>query len=132
MKITHVHYEACFSLDNYENEKIRLIGTLENGETPENAIEALRKRVSEAASPETHNVINRIYKLQDELRELETKITKRTQEWNATAEFLRAQGIKADAQDMPMLTNLLAPSPETEQTEVVEAELEGDGFDIDF
>jgi hypothetical protein len=124
MKITHVHFESCFNIGNYENEKIRMVAELQSDETPERIIETLRDRVREAASPDASNMLGVIWERRRELKELEEKLAKRTQEWNATAEFLRAQGIKADAQDMPMFTNLLAPSPETEQTEVIEADLE--------
>ena len=47
-----------------------------------------------------------------------------TEQWNRTAEFLRTQGIKPDAVDMPPFTNLL---PEVKaESQTVDGEIEGD------
>lgn len=46
----------------------------------------------------------------------------------ATAEFLRTQGIKPDAADMPPFNNLL-PEVKEEQSSIVDGEIEEDAID---
>lgn len=125
MKIKTVHYLATINLGNYSNEKIGFAADVEDGETPEEAVEALRKKAQECALPNCENTYEAIYKAQSELRDLERKLNKSRSEWNATAEFLRAQGIKADAANMPSFTNLL---PGIAEEHVAEAEIEDGMF----
>lgn len=119
MKITQVSYEACFNLGDYENEKIRLSAQLGEGDTVDTAVQQLREQVIDLATPSAYNTLSRVSDAKRELRSLEEKIKQRTQEWNNTAEFLRKQGINAEAVDMPMFSNLLAPAkPDDEEVKV--------------
>jgi len=59
----------------------------------------------------------------NELELLSRKVKTKTKEWNAVAEFLRAQGIKADARNMPDFYKLLSRATEEKDTEVTEAEV---------
>ena len=121
MKIKTVHYLATINLGNYSNEKIGFVADIEDGETPEQVLEALRQKARECSLPNSEETYRIIYKAQSELRDLERKLNKARTEWNATAEFLRTQGIKADAPSMPSFTNLL---PGIAQEHVAEAEIE--------
>ena len=120
MKIKSVQYEACFNLGDYENEKLRLVAVLDEDEKPEEVVKALRDRTLEMANPNAEKVGYRIYELKNQLRDLERKMEQKTEQWNKMAEFLRTQGVNAEAQDMPIFTNLLEPGEEViEEAEVV-------------
>lgn len=125
MKIKTVHYLATINLGNYSNEKIGFAADVDDSETPEQVVEALRNKAQECALPNSENTYETIHKAQSELRDLERKLNKARSEWNATAEFLKAQGIKADAVNMPSFTNLL---PGIAEDHVAEAEIEDGMF----
>ena len=100
MKITLVHFSALVNTGNYENEKVGLDAQPEDGETVEQVVEALKDLVFAQ--------LNQTDKLQArrellwEIRELEDKVAEARANWEKTAEFLRAQGIRPDAPDMPI------------------------------
>ena len=129
MKVTRIEYEACFNLGDYENEKVRLCAQLDTDESTEEVVSQLRTAATSAALEAPWKVEGRVYEAQRQLRALETKLEKKTDEWNQMAEFLRTQGIKAEAQPMPQFTKLLEPSLQQEQTEVVEGEFDDDDDD---
>lgn len=81
----------------------------------------LRQKVKENAGLNLDKVQSKLYEGRGLIDDLERKIQKATEEWNAIAEFLRAQGIKPDAVDMPKFTGLL---PEVQSEHIVEGELE--------
>lgn len=119
MIIKTVHYSALLNLGNYNNERIGFTAELEDGENPEAAIDKLRSKVKEVGGVNAEELYQNIYQKQQELRNLERKARKATEEWNALAEFLRPQGIKKDVVDMPMLTNLL---PEVKEEVITNGE----------
>lgn len=121
MKITRLTYSALFNLGDYENERIGLSVQLEDEETPESVVPQLREKALQLAGPKLSKLYHQRDKLARENRQLEEKLHKARENWNATAEFLRAQGIKADAPNFPELLKLL-PSAAAEEVvaEVVE------------
>lgn len=121
MKIKTVHYLATINLGNYSNEKIGFTADINQDDDEKQVVEALRQKAKDCALPNIEDVQSSIYKCQGELRTIENKLEKARSEWNATAEFLRAQGIKVDAVDMPQFTNLL-PSISDEQ--VIDGEID--------
>ncbi len=128
MKIKTVEYSALFNLGDYNNERIGFTVQLDEGETPEQVIESLRKKAIEQSSDKgmggIDGIHNRIYSARFDLRSLERKLKQAQDEWNSVAEFLRAQGIKPDA---PNLTfKALMPSADSET--VIEGELEDELF----
>lgn len=120
MKVKSVHYSALINLGNYSNERIGFTADIEESETIESVIDALRLKVKEVGGVSAEELYKEIRDKRHELRELERKAKKATEEWNALAEFLRTQGIKKDAVDMPMFTNLL---PEVKEERVTDGEL---------
>jgi hypothetical protein len=56
-------------------------------------------------------------KITNKLELLSRKFRTKTKEWNGIAEFLRAQGIKADARNMPDFSKLLSTATEEKDTE---------------
>lgn len=127
MKITTVEYSALINLGNYNNEKIGFTAQLQDGETPEQIVEVLRDKVKAVAGPEADRLYQDMRDGQYKLRKLNREIEEATAKWNSTAEFLRTQGLKPEAPDMPMFTNLL-PQVKEERVEVEEGEIEGDDF----
>lgn len=123
MKIKTVHYLVTVNLGNYSNEKIGFSAELEDSESPESAIEALRQKALDCALPNTTEIYREIENRRRALASLNLKLDKAKQQWELTAEFLRKQGIKPDAVDMPQFTNLL-PQVEDEHSEVAEGEIE--------
>lgn len=123
MKIKSVEYSALFNLGDYNNEKISFTADVEEGESVEEVVEKLRNKAKECALPNSDDIRDYIFRSQGELRKLEQKLHKARKEWDATAQFLRTQGIKVDATDMPQFDNLL-PGIAEEKANVVQADLE--------
>lgn len=123
MKIKAVHYSATINLDGYSSEKIGFTVHLEDGESSESVVEALRQKVRDCALPNLDKSLKRIHQLQRQTVEIENKLNNARKQWELTAEFLRTQGIKPDAVDMPQFTNLL-PQVESEYSEITEGEIE--------
>ena len=124
MQIKTIHYSALINLGNYSNEKIGFTAEIGEDESIVDAIAELRQKVATNASLDAEKVHRQLYDGKDQLAELDKKIRKATEEWNAIAEFLRRQGIKPDSPDMPKFTNLL---PEFKDERVVEGEIEQEG-----
>ena len=120
-----VHYSALINLGNYSNEKIGFSAELSEGESVEETIELLRQKIKEVAGLNAEECDQLLYRGRREIKDLERKLQKARQEWNATAEFLRAQGIKPDANDMPLFTRLL---PEVKAESSVDGEIVDDIF----
>lgn len=123
MQIRTVHYSALLNLGNYSNEKIGFTAQISEDETVEQVIEQLREKVKQNGGANAEELYETMWKGRRELAELERKIKKATDEWNATAEFLRAQGIKPESPNMPLFTNLL-PEVQEENSGIIDGELE--------
>ncbi len=125
MKIKVVGYSALISLGNYNNERFSFSVEKGEDESVEEIVESLRQKVKELGGPNAEKVYIALYEGRAQLTELERKIKKATEQWNATAEFLRKQGLKPDAIDMPQFINLL-PEFELESSSLVDGEIEED------
>lgn len=123
MKITRVGYSALFNLGNYNNERIELTAQLDENDDISSVVQDLRTRANSLALPNEQILVEQIQKRRRLLEELEKRIASRTEEWNAIADFLKAQGIKPDAPNMPDFKKLL---PQANHEEVIEAEVEED------
>lgn len=130
LEIKTVSYSALFNTGNYSNERLALTAQIKPDEVPEEIMAALKSKVLAMAGPEAEQLYRSLRDKQRDLDNLEHKIRKATEEWNAIAEFLKAQGIKADAVKMPKFTNLL-PSVSFEKQEIVEGEIENGDDDDD-
>lgn len=129
-KITKVFYSALANLGDYQNERVGMYATLEEGETPEAAIEELKNRVAPLCGPKLQNLRSEKYRLESAIDELQRKLADYENQWNAAAEFLRAQGIKPDAPNFPTFNNLLpAANISHEESGVVEGEYEEDDYE---
>lgn len=123
MQIKTVHYSALINLGNYNNEKIGFTAQVSESETVEQVIEQLREKVKQNGGSNAEDLYEKLWEGKRELAELERKIKKATDEWNATAEFLRAQGLKPESPNMPQFTNLL-PEVQEENSGIIDGELE--------
>lgn len=130
MEIIKVGYSALLNLGNYRNEKISFIAKVNEGETPEQVVEQLRERVKAVGGRNADELYSEMRDGARQLAELERKIAKATSEWNAVSEFLRKQGIKPDAVDMPKFNHLL-PEVKSESTEVIDGEIEDEDEEDD-
>ncbi|MBL1199125.1 MAG: hypothetical protein FWK04_08565 [Nostoc sp. GBBB01] len=126
MKIKQIHAHFLISIGDYSNERIGFTVELEEDETVEDVVSDLRDKAIKVVGAKADTLYNQRSQLQSQCWELEKKLTKLRTEWDATAEFLRAQGIKTDAPPMPQFNNLLA-AVKVEEQSVSEAEIV-DGF----
>jgi hypothetical protein len=122
MKIKEVHAHFLISIGNYSNERIGFVVELETGETVEDVIPKLRDKAKEVVGKTAEELYQEKYNLEKAARNLTTRLEKLRQEWDATAEFLRTQGIRPDAPPLPQFSNLLAAA-KVEEESIEEAEL---------
>jgi len=99
---------------------------VEEGDSIEEIVENLRERAKLIVGSSAKELYDRKYDVQRAYRELERKLENARKEWDATAEFLRAQGIKPDAPSMPQFTNLLSASKVEAETVLSDAEFVSD------
>lgn len=107
MKIRQVHAHFLISVGNYSNERIGFTVELEEGETPEEIIPQLRDKARTIVGRPADELYSEKYRIEGTIHELERRLASLRKEWDATAEFLTAQGIRPDAPSMPQFNNLL-------------------------
>ncbi|MDF5736791.1 MULTISPECIES: hypothetical protein [unclassified Nostoc] len=124
IKLIHAHF--LISIGDYSNERIGFTVEPEDEETLEQVVTALRAEAIKVIGPKAKELYEARSILRGECYALEKKLTKARSEWDATAEFLKTQGIKPDAPPMPQFNNLLS-AVKVEEELVSEAEIV-DGF----
>jgi molybdopterin converting factor small subunit len=107
MQIKQVHCHFLISIGNYSNERIGFSVELSENETPEQVVQELRERAKQIVGQPADELYSDKCRLEAAIRELERKLASLRKEWDATAEFLKAQGIRPDAPSMPQFNNLL-------------------------
>lgn len=120
MEIKRIEVELCFNLGDYENEKIRLAAQLHKNDHIPEVIETLRAMAIASGSEKDHDSWRRRDRMVKELKDLAQKLKQAQEQWGRTKDFLQAQGIKTDVDDMPQFENLLMPSPPTADAEIVD------------
>ncbi|HEY9610495.1 hypothetical protein [Allocoleopsis sp.] len=123
MQIKLVHAHFLISVGNYSNERIGFSVELDDGETPENVVPQLREKARRIVGQPADELYEEKYKLENTIRELEKRLKILREEWDKTAEFLKAQGIKPEASHMPQFSNLLSASKVEEESTVIDGEL---------
>ena len=128
MQIKELHAHFLISLGSYNNERIGFTVVLSDDDSPEEIVASLRKKAREIVGPTADDFYDRQREASAKCYELERKLSSLRKEWNATAEFLKAQGLKADAPSMPQFSNLLSAAidKDIESEFVSEAEFSGD------
>jgi len=121
VKVTHIEFSALFNLGDYNNERLGVRVQLEDSETVEEVMPKLRDQMVElsAGQGRAEQMYSDIYRQQRELRELDKKLQEATEQWNQVAEFLRAQGIKPDAPNLPTLPALAPGKPDEINAEFI-------------
>lgn len=114
MRIDRVTYHYLNNLGDYRNERIEMSAQLDEGEQPEEAIAKLKDRVLALAGENATELEHRRWKLIDQVRELEKRCAQARENWEATAEFLKAQGLRSDAPAFPENLKLLPAAAEVD------------------
>ncbi len=125
MKIKRLHAHFLITTDNYQNERVGFSVELSEGENVEEVVSLLRTKAAEAIGESADKLIKKRRDLSWDCKELETKLSKLREEWDATAQFLKAQGLNPDAPSMPQFSKLLNAvkvDAETVITEIVDEE----------
>ena len=120
IKVVHAHF--LISIGNYSNERIGFSVELEEGETAESVIPQLREKALAIVGRPAQELYDEKYRAEQAIRPLEARLKQLRAEWDATSEFLRAQGINPDAPKMPVFSNLLAAA-KVEEEEVVDGDI---------
>ncbi|MEH1874487.1 hypothetical protein [Nostoc sp.] len=119
-------------MGDYSNERVGFTVELEEGDTVKDVVDDLRQQAITAIGPKSEEVYNQNRKLRSENRELQERTNKLRSEWDATAEFLRAQGIKPEAPSMPQFDRLLNAAKPESQSVAAEFVEEADPDNIPF
>lgn len=107
MKIKQIHAHFLISIGNYSNERIGFTVDLEEDDFLDDVVSSLRKKAKELIGESADDLYEKKWQAERAFKELQTKLTRLRTEWDATAEFLKAQGINAQAPSMPQFQNLL-------------------------
>ena len=129
MKIKTLHAHFLISLGNYSNERVGFSVELDPDETIKEVVDQLREKAKLAVGASRHDLYEERNKLYREALQLQDKLDKLRKEWDATAQFLKAQGLNPDAPSMPQFTNLL--SAIAVESEVVKTSDDDDYDDYD-
>lgn len=122
MKIKRLHAHFLITTDNYNNERVGFSVELSEGENVKEVVEVLRVKAVEAIGESADNLLRKRRDLSWECKELEAKLSKIRQEWEATAQFLKAQGLNPEAPSMPQFSKLLNAVKVEVVTEVIDEE----------
>ncbi|MBD2609562.1 hypothetical protein H6G81_35010 [Scytonema hofmannii FACHB-248] len=132
MKIKRLHAHFLISTGSYNNERIGFSVELDEIETVESVVSHLRERVIKIVGPTAQQFYDNARQYARECERLEEKLEKLRKEWDATASFLKAQGLNPEAPSMPQFRNLLeAVTVESEAVTGFEDEDEDEDEDDD-
>ena len=134
MKIKRLHAHFLISTGNYNNERIGFSLELDENENVESVVSELRERTIKIVGPTAQEFYDNARKYARECERLEEKLDKLRKEWDATASFLKAQGLNPEAPSMPQFRNLLeavtVQSEAVEEDEDDEDEDDEDEYDV--
>jgi hypothetical protein len=123
MQIKTVHAHFLISIGHYSNERIGFSVELEEGETPESVIARLRERAIAIVGRPAEEIYDEKHRAEQAIRPIEERLKKLRAEWDATSEFLRAQGVNPDSPKMPVFGNLLSAAKVEEEATVEDGEI---------
>jgi hypothetical protein len=107
MKIEKLHAHFLITTDSYNNERVGFTVTLDEGEDTTKVVELLRIRACNAIGESADALSSKRRTLSYNCDNLQKKLDKLREEWEATAQFLKAQGLNPEAPSMPQFRNLL-------------------------
>jgi len=126
MKLKELHAHFLISIGEYCNERIGFVVRLDDEDKAEEIVAKLREKARSIVGPDRDTLYAKRNRLQGDCNALEAKLKRLVEEWNKTADFLRAQGIKPEAPSMPNFGNLLAAADRIESENIAEFEEEDD------
>jgi hypothetical protein len=132
MKIVSVHYAALVNTGNYENEKIGLTAQIEEGDTVQSVVTALREQTF--THLDQKDKLARRYDLINQVQDLERQVERARAEYEQVSAFMTAQGLKADMPSFPVLRRAIeaAPPDVTETVRIEESEVYEEDEDTNF
>lgn len=107
MKIEKLHAHFLITTDSYNNERVGFTVALDEEDDTKEVVEQLRVKACSAIGESAEKLGERRRKLYSDCNKLEAKLDKLRKEWEATAEFLKVQGLNPEAPSMPQFRNLL-------------------------
>lgn len=129
MKIKTVHAHFLIGLGNYSNERIGFSVEVEDNESIEEITNQLRERAKKIVGKKAQELYDERNTIARECSDLQKRLDLLRREWDATAEFLKAQGLNAQAPSMPQFKNLLTAV--TVESEIVTETDDNDEDDYD-
>lgn len=131
MKIKTLHAHFLISIGSYSNERIGFSVEVDNEESIEEIVSNLREKAKKIVGKKADELYDERNKIYRECADLERKLNTLRKEWDATAEFLKAQGLNPQAPSMPQFRNLLTAV--TVESEVVteQEDEDDDNYDED-
>lgn len=127
MKIQQIHAHFLISIGNYSNERIGFTVEFdEENDSISDVVETLREQARAVVGRPADEIYTEIHQAEYQCREIKAKLAKLRTEWDATADFLKAQGIKPEAPSMPQFSKLLNAA--TEHETVIQGELDDAPF----
>ncbi|MDZ8134375.1 MAG: hypothetical protein RM049_03625 [Nostoc sp. DedQUE04] len=131
MKIKTLHAHFLISIGSYSNERIGFSVELDETESIESTVEELRERAKRIVGKKAEDLYDERSKIWRECVELEKKLNTLRKEWDATAEFLKAQGLNPTAPSMPQFRNLLTAVTVKSEVVTETEDEESDNYDED-
>lgn len=125
MKIEKLHAHFLITTDSYNNERVGFTVTLDDEDDIKEVVDQLRVKACNAIGESADSLSNKRRKLSYDCDNLQNKLDKLREEWEATAQFLKAQGLNPEAPSMPQFRSLLT-SVKVEAEEIIEDD--GDNF----
>lgn len=131
MKIKTVHAHFLISTGSYNNERIGFSFELEENETLDSAVGELREQAKKIVGKKADELYSERSNLTNECLKLQKQLDTLRREWDATAEFLKTQGLNPTAPSMPQFRNLLT-AVTVESEVVIETEEDSDNYEDDY
>ncbi len=116
MEIKLIHAHFLISTGDYCNERIGFTVEPGEGESTTKIVKELREHAIGLIGPKAKDLYDEKWALQNSCKKLRLELAQLRDEWEKTAEFLKAQGINPTAPRMPQFNNLLASSNVEEES----------------
>jgi len=120
--ISTVKYGALANLGNYENEKIEIEATCQEGDNWEQVLEDLKLKVHSQLHKESdyRQYVHEYYVAKRKLEDIQEKIEKAQQTWDTVSTFMVAQGLKTDTAKFPDIPKLMPSANESHDAELID------------
>lgn len=117
MRIIGIRVGCLFNTGNYENQRFELEAALEDGDEVKDVADQLMERIHSLADRD--DIYQDRRNAERELHALEKQVVEMREKWEAMADFMRAQGLKADIPEAPSVTVTKAIAAISETTQLV-------------